>query len=445
MRPEVLLINPWIYDFAAFDLWARPLGLLYLSSWLEKAGASTRLVDCLDRSHPGSKARGPRPAWPPGTGQWLRTPVPTPKPLAGIPRQYSRYGLPEEVFRQEALKGPRPDLILVTSIMTYWYPGVVRAIEILREIHPHALVILGGVYATLCRDHALKNSGADLVVSGPGEDFLLKAVAEASAGRVNLSQPEAADWSGLWPNMDLYPRPASAPLMTSRGCSRRCPYCASGLLFDRFHRRDPEDALSEIEDRANRLGIKDFAFYDDDLLAGSETRLVPILEGVIRKNLGVRFHAPNGLHVGSITPDLARLMKKAGFETLRLGLETLDHRRQAAMGGKVPAGGFETAMRNLKAAGFDTSRIGAYILMGLPGQSMEEVLETAESVKAAGARPFLAEYSPLPGTGLWEEAIKASPFDLATEPLFHNNTYFPCRGRDFSWEKMWEIKRAAVG
>jgi len=27
---RILLINPWIYDFAAYDLWVKPLGLLSL-------------------------------------------------------------------------------------------------------------------------------------------------------------------------------------------------------------------------------------------------------------------------------------------------------------------------------------------------------------------------------------------------------------------------------
>ena len=27
---RALLINPWIYDFAAYDLWMKPLGIFYL-------------------------------------------------------------------------------------------------------------------------------------------------------------------------------------------------------------------------------------------------------------------------------------------------------------------------------------------------------------------------------------------------------------------------------
>jgi hypothetical protein len=31
---KLILINPWIYDFAAYDLWSKPLGLLYLAGYL---------------------------------------------------------------------------------------------------------------------------------------------------------------------------------------------------------------------------------------------------------------------------------------------------------------------------------------------------------------------------------------------------------------------------
>ena len=30
--PHILLINPWIHDFAAYDFWAKPIGLLIITS-----------------------------------------------------------------------------------------------------------------------------------------------------------------------------------------------------------------------------------------------------------------------------------------------------------------------------------------------------------------------------------------------------------------------------
>ena len=49
---NILLINPWIYDFAAYDMWTEPLGLLYIAGLLRENGYRINLINCLDRHHP---------------------------------------------------------------------------------------------------------------------------------------------------------------------------------------------------------------------------------------------------------------------------------------------------------------------------------------------------------------------------------------------------------
>ena len=56
-KPSLLLINPWITDFAAYDFWSKPLGLLYLASVLRNAGAHIDFIDCLDRFDEKFQAR----------------------------------------------------------------------------------------------------------------------------------------------------------------------------------------------------------------------------------------------------------------------------------------------------------------------------------------------------------------------------------------------------
>ena len=36
--PHILLINPWIHDFAAYDFWAKPMGLLIIAGLLKAHG-----------------------------------------------------------------------------------------------------------------------------------------------------------------------------------------------------------------------------------------------------------------------------------------------------------------------------------------------------------------------------------------------------------------------
>ena len=191
MRPSLLLLNPWIYDFAAYDFFARPLGLLYLAGLLEARGFEVHLLDCLGtpRARPG----------PFGTGRYPKEILPTPPPLQDIPRRYGRYGISEPEFLAQLARLPRPGVILVTSLMTYWYPGVAEAIRLARRRFPGTPVILGGIYATLCPDHARRHSGADLVVTGPGEAALLGHLEEFFRGYPGKP--------GSFPKiMEIYPR-----------------------------------------------------------------------------------------------------------------------------------------------------------------------------------------------------------------------------------------------
>lgn len=41
---DILLINPWAYDFKAYDFWLKPLGLLYLADFLKKLGLSVQQI-----------------------------------------------------------------------------------------------------------------------------------------------------------------------------------------------------------------------------------------------------------------------------------------------------------------------------------------------------------------------------------------------------------------
>ena len=57
----------------------------------------------------------------------------------------------------------RPDAVLVGCNMTYWYPGAVEAARVVGERWPGVPVVLGGIYATLCTDHARRHIDAQVI------------------------------------------------------------------------------------------------------------------------------------------------------------------------------------------------------------------------------------------------------------------------------------------
>jgi radical SAM superfamily enzyme YgiQ (UPF0313 family) len=437
--PHILLINPWIHDFAAYDFWAKPLGLLTIAAFLRMHGYKITYIDCMDRFHP--QAGKPPRGGVYGKGHYLKTPMPKPEKLRDVPRAYSRYGIPEALVRKTLTGIPRPDAVLVTSLMTYWYPGVFSLIRIVREILPEVPVLLGGIYATLCREHAKRHAGADRVLAGKGEPDLLHLLDRMTGfhtGRRSLHD----DLDGLpYPAFDLEHAIPYIPLLTGRGCPFRCAYCASGILESRFRRRSPGHVIEEILYWNEKFGVRDFAFYDDALLIDPESHIIPILEGMVARGARVRFHTPNALHIRPLGKEVAELLFRAGFKTIRLGLETAVFDRRDGLDSKVGPQEFQRAVGFLKEAGFTEKELGAYLLFGLPRQDLEALESSIKVVKECGVKPVLAQYSPIPQTALWDQAVKLSRYDLASDPLFHNNSIFPCQKEPFSWRQVSAMKR----
>ncbi len=441
--PHVLLVNPWIHDFAAYDFWAKPLGLLSLAGILRHHGLRVSVIDCLDRFHPyGPQTDTGRRQ---GRGPYLKTPIAKPAVFSDIRRTYSRYGILPEWFRSDLSRLPRPDVVMVTSLMTYWYPGVIETIDEIRTALHDVPVILGGVYATLNTEHARNHSGADRVVGGTAEGRILGLVSEITGYRVAPRFDPADMDSWPLPALDLLHRVPFLPMLTGRGCPFSCDYCAAGRLNPNWQRRSPGKVAEEIRYWHRNCGIRDVAFYDDALLVDAEAHLIPICEQVIRETTGLRFHTPNALHLRFITASVARMMKRTGFSTIRLGLETLGFREDRPLDKKVSEDDFQAAVSHLKAAGFESGQLGAYILAGLPGQSVAEIEDAIRLARVSGVTPVLAHYSPIPGTRLWAAACKASRYDLAADPITTNNAVFPCLNQGFSWEVLTRLKRLARG
>lgn len=423
-KKNILFINPWIYDFTACDFWLKPLGLLYVASLLKK---HTRLdldfIDCLDRGHP-LLSKKPK-TKPDGRGSFPKEEVPKPEALRNIPRKYSRYGIPVPLFIDELSQIPAPELVLVTCTMTYWYPGVQVIVDLVRKKFGRVPVVLGGVYATLMPDHARRFSGADLIFQGPAERGILTLVKEI-LGDDSFSEEEYEALDDIpWPCFDVLRNKDTLPVLTSRGCPFRCSFCATPLLYKNFEQRSPSSVLSEIEQDFRLYKARNIVFYDDALLLNKEHHLFPLLEGIIRMNLPLAFHTPNGLHVKEIDAETASLFKKANFESLFLSQESFDRRLLERVCPKVSEDDLEKALAHLENAGFSRARVNVYLLVGLPGQRFSEIKDSILRVRRLRARPRLAYFSPLPGTVEWKNLVERGCLTDDADPLVHNKLTFP--------------------
>jgi hypothetical protein len=405
MAPKILLVNPPVHDFTAYDFWLKPYGLLTVGGWL-RGRAELRLFDYLDRLSPlvPRDGRLRQDTW--GRGEFHSEPAPKPAVFAGLRRRWRRYGLPRAAFQQLLAREGPFDFALVAAAMTYWYPGVKEVIEDLRAAAPRTKIVLGGLYATLCGDHA-RTLGPDLLVKADELEPLWNLLGVAP----DRGQPPL--WEG-------YPRLATGVLKLTDGCPFRCTYCCVPLLWPQFRPRPTRRPLAELDLLLAR-GADNVAFYDDALLHEPDQALRPFLEEVLVRGRKVNFHTPNALHARLVTPALARLMVQAGFRTFYLGFESASEPWQRGTGGKVTRDDLAAAVEHLRAAGAARASITAYIIVGHPDHDRQQVEASMRLVHSLGIRTMLADFSPIPGT---PDAHAARQWADLDEPLWQNKTAF---------------------
>jgi hypothetical protein len=406
MAPKILLVNPPVYDFAAYDFWLKPYGLLSIAGYM-RGRARFSLFDYLDRMHPFMAARKSLRSDRWGRGRFFCERIDSPPCLQEIPRYFRRFGLPPEIFHEFLARQRDFDFALVQTTMTYWYPGVREVIEDIRRLSKRTKIVLGGNYATLCRDHC-RRLGADLVIAGadlePLWDYL----------GVGGDTAEPALW-------EAYDRLKAGVLKLADGCPFTCTYCSVPEVYGKFKPRPPERSLAELE-LLKRLGVENIAFYDDALLFDSEEVLRPFLDELIRGGPNVRLHSPNALNARFLTGDLAELMVRAGFKTFYLGFESASSQWQKRTGSKVFSQELATAVGHLISAGAEPAGITAYQMLGHPHTTPGQLEDSMRFVNSLGIRGMLADFSPIPRTPDGEYCRRWVDLD---EPLMHNKTAFP--------------------
>ena len=405
-RPRILLVNPPIHDFAAYDFWLKPYGMLSVAGQL-RGQADFVLFDTLDRLHPAVAQReNLQPdRW--GRGRFWRERIDKPACLKDVPRYFRRFGLPRGEFARFCASQEPFDFVLIQTVMTYWYPGVREVIDDVRRVWPSVRIVLGGNYATLCGAHAA-GLGSDLVVTG---------MDLAPLWQLLQLEPDPGQ-PALW---ERYDRLETGVLKLAQGCPFRCTYCSVPEVYGTFKPRSLERSLAEL-DLLVSCGVKNVAFYDDALLYQAETVLTPFLEEVIRRAVPVNFHTPNALNARFVTAELAELMIRAGFKTFYLGFESGSRQWQEGTGGKVYSEELAQAVRHLADAGADPAEITAYQIVGHPKGDAQELDVSMAFVHSLGIRGMLADFSPIPGTPDGEMCRRWGDLD---EPLMQNKTAFP--------------------
>lgn len=437
---KLLLVNPYIYDFTAYDLWLRPLGLLYIAAVIRKyTDCEIYWLDALDRFQEGSGVK----AGEIGRGKYFREVVKKPAVYKETPRHYARYGLPVENFRQKLEKLPQVDMILMTTLMTYWIEGVTFTLKILTDRFPGAKILIGGILPSLLPAASLSQYiPADYYTAGYGEAKILKII-EQQGSRV-YPHPDFSQIDNIpFPAFELLIDRGSLPLLTSRGCPFNCTYCASNILNKRFLERSPEKILTEIHYMNESFGTKHFTIFDDAFLVNRNKRFFKVFKQ-LKSGLKLNFHTPNGLHPGEIDRETAEILFKSGFKTLRLSFESIKADILSKSSNKVTVAEMVRAVDNLEKAGYKRSDIGVYLLFGLPGQNLRDVEQSLLFAQDLGVSPHLALFSPVPGTVDFLNLQKTGLLSTPTNLYETNKIYFLYNKSGFSQTDIKHIKDLSI-
>jgi radical SAM superfamily enzyme YgiQ (UPF0313 family) len=192
----------------------------------------------------------------------------------------------------------------------------------------------------------------------------------------------------------MFPRVAS--LRTSIGCAFSCSFCViPHLMNGKYLQRSPEDVVDEI------AGIKEeYLYFVDDEMFLNAGRARQIAELLIQR--GIRKKYTSWARSDTIVrhPDVLRLWKEAGLDTLYVGLESMDDSKLDEYKKRVPVETNREAIAILREIGITLH--ASFIVH--PDFSLEDFQRLEKVVsEICPAEVTFTVLSPSPGTQFWRE------------------------------------------
>ena len=371
-----------------------PLGLGYIASYLQQHGISASLVDCTFLA---------------------------------------------ENEAVERVRKSKPEIVGIYSMFSMKAP----ALRMAKRLRDHCeMLVAGGPLPTLCAEDFLGDF--DVVGVGEGEATVLE-LAEAFEGSRSLStvkgivykNPEGNDNHVIRTpvretaqDLDRLPFPArdqfdngaykqhhkkrfgytASSVVTSRGCPFQCDFCSRAVFGHEFRTRSAVNIVDEME-IVKALGYERIMF-SDDCFTLDKRRLLSICDEIARRRLDIGWECLS--RVDTINRETALAMKKAGCIRVFFGLESGNDAVLTLMNKQTTTEEAKRAVLTAKASGI---QVGAFFIVGYPGETNNTVLDT---LRFASSLPldylsFSVPY-PIPGTPLYDRVRNNIEFDDLAQP-----------------------------
>jgi len=330
-----------------------------------------------------------------------------------------------------------------TVNVTTWH--TVRSLcRFTKRLAPEALVVVGGPHPS-CVPEATLTDDVDTVVVGEGEETLAEllrgrpwegvlGLAYREDGEVKVSRrPPPVDLDALplpaWHLVDLrrYHHPGRSPtgfVVTSRGCPYRCLNCTKAVHGTRYRTQSVGRVLEEVRVLVEQVGVREIQVWDDNFTLQPE-RVKEICRGLIRGGWSrrVRFALPNGVRGDIDDVEMFELLARANFYYTGIAFESGNQEVVRRLGKDLDLGRARGTVELARRVGM---RVGAYFMLGLPFETLEQMEET---IRFACSLPvdhcYFFMTVPLPGTGLYDLVAREGHFlvDLVEgAPFFDSGT-----------------------
>jgi anaerobic magnesium-protoporphyrin IX monomethyl ester cyclase len=421
---KVLLIQPPIRDFYQTSIRTQPLGLAYLAASLKSYGYEVEILDCQIEKKKSIPI--------PSELSYLRDFYPfNDRSPFKLYTGYYHFGMGWDEIK-ETIKESKADVFGISSSFTPYHGEALEIARIIKDWDRRKIVVMGGAHVSCDPENVLKSSFVDYVVLGEGEirfPFLLEQIGKGKVRaiekvdgigyrkdgeiQINPFQNFIQDLDSiLHParellDMDRYriKKKRSTMIITSRGCPHGCAYCSAHLVMGKsFRTRTPEAIIKEMAECQKQYGIQIFDIEDDNFTFDQERAMR--LMNLIIENFGeekIELSAMNGVSFASLDGELLKLMKRAGFKTINLSYVSTDPSTKERMGRPKAKTEFDEILKEAERVGLN---VIAYAILGIPGQTIEEMADTL--IYLMGKRGLIGPsiYYPTPGTPLFERCKK---------------------------------------
>jgi len=328
----------------------------------------------------------------------------------------------------------KPDLISIETktpvIKQHW-----KIINKLKEIHPKGLIVLMGDHVTAFPLESMQNCQVDYIITGGDYDFLLDGIIDYIEGTNNelLKGIWYRDNTGIkntgvfelnndlnsLPFIDrdltkwhlygerLYKREPFTYTMVGRDCPYgKCTFCSWTTLYPKFRARSPENLLDEIGILIKKYKIREI--FDDTGTFPSGSWLKRFCEGMIERGYNKKIIIDCNFRFDYLTEKRAKMMKRAGFRLMKLGLESASQKTLDKLRKNNTVDQIKEGCKIAKDAGLD---VHLTIMVGYPWETKDDALRTlklAHDLMKSGLADMLQStiVIPYPGTPLYQQAVE---------------------------------------